>query len=107
MQGKKFSGIYHSISAIEQKLTLLKSKFPNWEPPACNPDTHACYLADDDCSYSCIRHDECKDNIETTPFGQGFVCNCVKHDPERFEFVWSCNNTAIGVDASVTDHQYG
>ena len=46
-------------------------------------------------------------NIETTAFGDGYVCNCVDHDPERFEFVWSCDNTPINGNSSDTQHQYG
>ena len=102
--------------------TSIQKKFPNWAPPACDPDTHACKLADDGCSFSCIRQDECtvrkletsiirltkfKDKIEITAFGSGYVCNCVKHDPERYEFVWSCDNKGVNATESDTNHQYG
>ena len=38
----------------------VQNDFPNYAPSICNPETHACKLADDGCSYSCIWQDECK-----------------------------------------------
>ena len=64
-----------------------------------------------------VMHDACllsvdlivwfQGNIQTTILGDGFVCNCVDHDPERFEFVWSCDNSPISGNSSDTEHQYG
>ena len=86
----------------------LQNKDSSWAPPMCDPVTHACKRnVDDGCSYSCIWKDECEDKIEITPVGQGFVCNCVKHDPLRHGFVWSCDNKGVNVDTSDTSHQFG
>lgn len=80
----------------------------NWNAPSCNAETHACKpQGGDNCFYSCIRKEDCEDKLETTPVGDGFVCNCVKHDPLRYGFVWSCDNKGVNLESSDTNHQYG
>ena len=86
----------------------FKSSFEDWSPPICPYVTHACERHPNDyCRYRCIWREECKDKIEMTPVGEGFVCNCVKHDPLRYEFVWSCDNQGVSATTSDENHQYG
>ena len=56
---------------------------------------------------SLSRLTKLKDKIEKTAFGSGYVCNCVEHDPKRYEFVWSCDNKGINATEADTNHQYG
>ena len=47
-----------------------------------------------------------KKKIVTTPVGDGYVCNCVEHDPDQYKFIWSCDNEGVNANAS-DHHQYG
>ena len=59
--GKNCFRVQDTSSLVLGLKLLFQAKLPNWAPPSCNMETHACQQsADDVCSYSCITKDECQ-----------------------------------------------